>query len=151
MFPIEAVTLPLMFVGLFWILLMLIENWLRHRRVKLKFALQEQMLQKFNSAEDLARALGSEGGLRYLESLSLEPVQPQQRILRAVQSGVVLACLGAAFFIVGWFVPEGRAEMRTIGSLVIALGIGFFLSGWIAHRLSLSWGLYHTRDAESVE
>jgi hypothetical protein len=65
-----------------------------------------------------------------------------QRVLRAIQSGIVLLVLGIALFIVRpQFTGEGSLGLLVFGTLSTALGIAFLLAAAVSYMLSRRWGL----------
>jgi hypothetical protein len=67
-----------------------------------------------------------------------------ERILRAVQTGIVLVVLGAALFVfVKWVtleypIPENLGFLATVST---AIGVGLLLSSFVSYRLSRKMGL----------
>ena len=119
-----------------------IQNW--HRR-RTQAIFQSKMLDKIGSVGELGTFLNTDAGMRFLQGLTSEIASPQMRILRGVQSGVVLASLGAGLYIYGWFSPQVPAEMintlNAIATILFALGVGFLIAVALSYRLSKQMGL----------
>ena len=119
-----------------------IQNW--HRR-RTQAIFQSKMLDKIGSVNELGTFLNTEAGMRFLQGLTSEMASPQMRILRGVQSGVVLASLGAGLYIYGWFSPQVPAEvintLNAIATILFALGVGFLIAVALSYRLSKQMGL----------
>lgn len=138
----EEALLPLMFVGIIYIFYSLIEALLRHRRVGLMIKLHERLLDKFADASEFAKLITTDAGQRYLSSMTLEPMRPHGRVLRAMQAGVVLLCLGIGLVLLDPFFTQDERALLLAGVLTLSLGSGFLLAAFISHKLSASWGLY---------
>src|SRR5436190_23082837 len=66
----------------------------------------QKLLDRVSSVQELGLLLNSERGAKLLASLgSSGGGGAQHRILRAVQTGVVLLSLGIGLFLIGWFNP----------------------------------------------
>jgi hypothetical protein len=104
-----------------------------------------RLLDKIGSARDFADFLQSDGGGRFLDSLSLERTNPNQRILGSIQTGAVLLMLGVGLLVCGWTVGGDSGVPLFMGTISLALGTGFLVSAAIAWRLSESWGLLKGR------
>ena len=119
-----------------------IQNW-HQRRTQAIF--QSKMLDKIGSVNELGTFLNTDAGSRFLKGLTSEIASPQIRILRGVQSGVVLAALGLGLYIYGWFSPAVPAEVintvNAIATILFALGVGFLVAAALSYRLSKQMGL----------
>src|ERR1700741_2073483 len=78
-----------------------IRRW-HQQRVLNQF--QIKLLDRIGSGTDLAAFLNTEAGARFLKGLTTlsETAGPHVRILRAIQSGAVLATLGLGLYLYGW-------------------------------------------------
>ena len=119
-----------------------IQNW-HQRRTQAIF--QSKMLDKIGSVGELGTFLNTDAGTRFLKGLTGEMASPELRILRGVQSGVVLASLGLGLYIYGWFSAEVPAEVinttNAIATILFALGVGFLVAAALSYRLSKQMGL----------
>ncbi len=137
------------FLGLFalvaWIAYVANESNRRSRRLKAVSEFQTRLLDRIGSAKEFGDILQSEGGVRLLESLSLEePAPTHARIVRSTQVGVVLLALGVGLLLLHLAFPNDAGFVVT-GALALSLGIGFLLSSLLAYRLSRSLGLLDQR------
>jgi cbb3-type cytochrome oxidase subunit 3 len=106
--------------------------------------LQNRLLEKFASPQDVAQFLQTEGGSRFLQGLTADGRHTGRRIMTAMQIGVVLTLLGAAAIGLD-VVYSGRSHPGAIlGTLIVALGAGFLISAALSYKLSKSWGLLPT-------
>ena len=132
-----------------------IQNWYQ-RRTQAMF--QSKMLDKIGSVNELGTFLNTDAGIRFLKGLSSEITSPQIRILRGVQSGVVLSSLGLGLYLYGWFSPAVQAEVintiNAIATILVALGVGFLVATALSYRLSKQMGLIangdHARESSAT-
>jgi hypothetical protein len=68
-------------------------------------------------------------------------VRPGERILRSIQSGIVLFTLGAGLMSLGYLQPSSREDFIIVGVVMLSLGIGFMLASLASYRVSLAMGL----------
>jgi len=119
-----------------------IQGWYQ-RRVQAQF--QAKMLDKIGSVAELAQFLNTDVGTRFLSGLAGEALGPHGRILRAVQSGLVLGALGVGLFIYGWFSPtiagDATHAINAVATILLSLGIGFLIAAAVSYRLSNQMGL----------
>jgi hypothetical protein len=113
----------------------------RARTVQAMTEFHNRLLDKLGTAKDFSDFLQSEGGTRFLESLSTERVSPNQRILSSIQTGIVLSSLGMGLLVLGWTYGERFDVFVVLGTIGFMLGVGFLVSSAIAYRLSRSWGV----------
>ena len=104
-----------------------------------------RLLDKIGSAKDFSDFLQSDGGTRFLDSMTLERHDPNQRILGSIQTGAVLLTLGIGLLVCGWTIASDNGVALFMGWISVALGTGFLVSAAIAWRLSESWGLLKGR------
>ncbi len=135
--PIGFVFIAL-FVMFGWIAFVQADGRRRRERLRLMTEFQGKLLDKLGSAQDLGAFLDSRGGTRFLDALTADHGGVHERVLRAVQTGVVLTCLG--FGLLGlaraFAASEAQGFFIATGVIVLALGLGFLLSSWIAVRLT---------------
>lgn len=113
----------------------------RARTVQAMTEFHNRLLDKLGSAKDFADFLQSEGGSRFLQSLSTERVNPNQRILSSIQTGTVLGMLGLGLLMLGWTYGERFDVFVVLGTVGLMLGLGFLISSGVAYRLSRTLGV----------
>jgi len=125
--------------------------WLDARRrqalVQARSDLQNRLLEKFASPQDVAQFLQTEGGRRFLQGLTTDARHAGRGILRAMQVGVVITVFGSAVVSLGVAYPthdRGANPGVIIGSLILALGVGFLISAGLSYFLSKKWGMLET-------
>lgn len=125
-------------IALFAMILVIV--WLGTRRrqaeIRARAEFHKQLLDKFGSGREFSEFLESKGSQRFLNELWSQGAGQTNRVLRAMQNGIVLTMLGLGFLALSHM----RRGFVTPGVLVLALGIGFLLSAVIAHQLSKKLG-----------
>lgn len=146
-----ALAIPIAFIVLLGYITQVITEWRRQKeRTRLLTEFQTKLLDKMGSGAEFAAFFQSAGGERFLDTLSLERAQPYDRILRAVQSGVVLSCLALGLIYLGRVVPFDGIGFTIIGVIALSIGLGFLLSAGAAWTISRSAGLLEPQPRSSV-
>ncbi len=151
----EQAVLTIVFVGLFAVVawFLWLDSKRKHALVQARSELQNRLLEKFASPQDVAQFLQTEGGRRFLQGLTSEHRHAGRRILWAMQIGVVLSCLGLAAIGLGllYATRDGGGNPGVIlGILGLSLGVGFLISAALSYRLSTQWGILET-DGTAVQ
>ncbi len=135
-------------VGVLWLLRLLIghRRWLRVTR--LQSDLNNRLLERLGSNEQLLAYLQSQPGQQLMatpvvgEAAATSTAAPFSRILWAVQAGIVLTSAGLGLLVIRGYVVEEAGEMlMTLGVLAMSLGIGFALAALASYVLSKRLGL----------
>lgn len=112
-----------------------------------------KLLDRISNGKELADFMQSPGGTRFIESISTERTHPAQRVLRAVQVGIVLCAAGIGCRVVGWqttIVAREAAEgFVVLGILLLSVGLGYLVSGAAAFGLGRSLGVYELPGDQS--
>jgi hypothetical protein len=142
---VVAVVIPSMVCFIFWTVF---STFRRLKMARAQAELNAKLLEKFASGHELAEYMNSEAGKKFLESALMEPQRgsPYTRILTSVQTGIILAALGVALFLVGRQVPEATQELVASGTVALTLGVGCLVSAAASYRLSKSFGLLGTES-----
>jgi hypothetical protein len=118
--------------------------------VKARTELQTKLLDRIGSGRELAEFSQTEGGQRFIQSLSMDPGEsrvtrgmPMDRILGSVQKGVILSMLGLGFLLLGWRyrMDDPGDFFNVVGVIALSLGVGFLVSAGLSYRLSKTLGL----------
>jgi hypothetical protein len=154
------ILLGLGFFGMIaWIVYVVVDGNRRKERLKVFTDFHTKLIERMGSSTEFAAFLQSDGGRRFLESLSVEKGHPANRIMTAVQAGLVLAALGVGFFVAGSNVAVNYNRVsewdvngfRVAGSLFFSLGIGFLLSAVSSFMLAKSLGVLKAADAPRLD
>ena len=135
---IVAIMIPSMFAWIAWIIFSTIR---RFKIAKLQAEVQTKLLDKVGSPQDLLAYAQTEAGREMLESLKVERHSPHARIIAALQTSIVMICLGAAFLFLRGRITGTEEGFLVFGTLATMLGIGFGLSAIASYYLSRSFGL----------
>jgi hypothetical protein len=138
------------FGALAWLIRTFMENGRWGKIFKLQSEVHGRLIEKFNTAQDLAAYMETEAGRRFLEAAPI-PVsvdRPQQklpnvvaRVLTTLQIGVVMLLVGIGFLALRNVTPESAAPMTILGTLVLMPGIGFMISAGVTWVLATRMGL----------
>lgn len=115
----------------------------RYLMARSNAAIQEKVFARIDSTQSLLELAANDSGRRFLESLTLErvePAQPGRRILHGFQMGAVLSCFGIALLFLHHalrYMAEGLG-LLVFGAGAVGLGIGFFIAAALSLALSRS-------------
>jgi len=128
-----------------WIVYVIVDGIRRRQQLKVFTEFHGKLLDRLGSAREFGDFFNSEGGNRFLESLSSrETGAPQIRILRSMQTGLVLLTLGISVFVL---VTVRSFSIDTVDSFVViataatAIGTGLLISTGLSYVLSKRMGL----------
>lgn len=139
---VVAIFIPLGFFVMVAYITQTLTEWRRQKeRTRLLTEFQTKLLDRMGSGAEFAAFFQSPGGDRFLDTLSLEKSHPYDRILRAVQAGVVMGCLAMGLLYLGRVVDFDGIGFTILGVIVLSLGAGFLLSALAAWGISRSAGL----------
>jgi hypothetical protein len=132
-----------LFVMIGFIVKTVADNNRRRDHLKHVTEFHNRLLDKLGSVSDFAQFLQTEGGSRLLDSLSSErgSTGPRDRILRAVQSGIILTILGLGLGVIGWWLPYDRGGVAVLGGITLSLGVGLLVSSVVSYRLAKALGV----------
>src|SRR6478735_10254592 len=104
----------------------------RKQQLRVMSEFHNKLLDRINNGKELADFMDSPGGTKFVDSISTERVHPAQRVLRAVQIGIVLCAAGIGCRVVGWqstLLERDAAEGFVIlGIMLLSIGIGYLVS-----------------------
>ncbi len=132
-----------------WIVFVIVDGSRRKERLKVFTEFHAKLIERMQSAQDFGDFLQSDGGRRFIDSLSMERSHPADRILRAVQTGVVLTFLGVGMVAAGEVgLPDDWdiGAFRVMGIIFGSIGIGFLVSSATSYFLGRSLGVLSPTD-----
>jgi len=136
-----------------WIVYTVVNGLRRWHQQRMLGQFQTKLLDRIGSVNELGAFLNTDAGARFLKGLTTvteTEAGPHVRILRAVQTGAVLATLGAGLFLYGWFTPTVPGEVtnaiNAIATILFCIGVGFLGSAVLSHRLSKQMGLLASEE-----
>lgn len=148
---IAIVALVSVFGSISWVAWVITDALRQRSQLKVASEFHGKLLDRLSSAHDFGDFLNSEGGARFLNSLSGGgPKAPQARIIRAVVLGIVLLTLGLALFLFVWFSPTLEEDTQRVviffATIAVALGLGLILAAAVSYSLSQRMGLLDQGD-----
>jgi len=135
----------------------IVEGLRRWHQQRVLNQFQTKLLDRIGSVSELGAFLNTDAGTRFLKGLTTisQTAAPQVRILRASQSGAVLATLGLGLYLYGWLTPTIRGEVtngiNAIATILFCIGVGFLASAALSYRLSKQMGLLSPDDQHRHE
>jgi hypothetical protein len=128
-----------------------------HRRwqqqVKVQADLHAKLLEQLTTRDDFRDYLEGSTGRRLLEMMTtVSPGvdMPVGRVLWSVQAGVVLAAIGAGFWVARRAIADSEllVAFDVISTLAIVTGVGFVLSAIVSWGLLRRFGLLRSAKGE---
>jgi len=122
-----------------WVLLQSILRW---REIGRETQIMTQLVAQVRSGEEAAVFLESSSAQALFDRMVDRRTLVLGRMLRALQSGIVLIVLGIAIFVIRTqFTDDEALAALVFGTLSVAVGTAFLLAGGMTYVLSLRWGL----------
>jgi len=146
--PVFIVTGFWLLVG--WVVTTLAEAKGRRDHVNAVKEFQSRLLDRTTTLPELTALLETKAGQ---QMLAFRPANPlfATRVIRALQTGIVLTALGAGLFLAGDFVHNnGREEVKVFAMVILSLGVGFLVSSVASFVLAQRLGLMEKGRAESA-
>jgi len=148
-----AFLIPIFIVGfvfgtISWIAFVILEAVRSRQRIQATSALQGKLIDRLG-ADDIGVFLNSENGSQMLRALANQPTGDlaHVRILRALQSGLVLSVVGLGMFLYSGsqtLLLEVQDGIRLFATLALSLGVGLLLAAGASYRMSKRMGLLKT-------
>jgi hypothetical protein len=162
---IEPMAVASVFIVLIGVLGWIIRSIMNHRRwlrvSKLQNDMQNKLLERFTSNEEMLAFIQTSAGQRFLESASMAAESgprvlsaPVGRMLWSIQLGIVILVAGVGLEIVSYKLSNYEdviTAFQVTGGIIIALGIGFILSAFGAFLLSRRLGLTDPSPTPSLK
>jgi hypothetical protein len=177
-FAIMTVLVSLI-VGVVTILKAGLEHFKRSKTEKLQFDLYNKVLDKFGSHQEVMAWLQSEGSHGILKAIEAPRPMAYNRILNAVQGGMLAVILGAGFMAVSTQMPtpdyqahqrvaagdpqkewliareidrdrERVAGVNAFGILLLTAGFGLLAGGGASYYLSRKFNLIDDEKTEQI-
>jgi hypothetical protein len=131
-----------------WIFFVIVDGRRRRDQLKVTSEFNAKILEKMGSTAEFGAFLDTEGGKRFMKSLTIEGPSAKTRMLGATQTGIVCASIGIAMLILGGIFYYLRDGLWVMGGIITACGVGFIVSTLASYRLSKALGLL---DNEAIE
>ena len=121
-------------------------TWILSRRgqerARARIDLQRRILEKFGTAGEFVAFLESDGGRKFLDSISNEIHTHAARIFASIQKGAIFTLIGVVGFLV--ILLYGRDDLIPLAvpsGIALAVGLGYLVSAFVTYRLSKQWNL----------
>jgi hypothetical protein len=141
----EIIIVPSLFFMIGWVVYVIVEGFRRRQQTKVFTEFHGKLLDRIGSAREFGDFFSSDAGRRFLDSLSSsETGAPQVRILRSMQSGLVLLALGIGLFLLTnqrTFSLEAMDGLVVMATVAAAIGAGLVASTLMSYVLSRRMGL----------
>jgi hypothetical protein len=147
----EAVFFFSFFGMISFVVWVIVNGWQRRQHVKLVTDFNNRVLERLGSMKEFSEFLHTDGGDRLMRVLTAErgATAPRDRILRAVQSGVVFVAVGLGLSFVAWRTIGDEHEVLTvISAIVLSLGVGLMLSSAASFWVARTLGMFEARGSE---
>jgi hypothetical protein len=162
---VEPLSVAAVFIVLISVLGWIIRAIMNHRRwlrvSKLQTDMQNKLLERFTSNEEMLAFIQTSAGQRFLESASMAAESgprvlsaPVGRMLWSIQLGIVILVAGIGLEIVSYKLSNYEdvvTGFQVMGGITVALGIGFILSALGAFLLSRRLGLTDPSPTPSLK
>ncbi len=119
-----------------------LHSFLRWREISRETQIMTQLVAQVRSGEEAAVFLESSSAQALFDRMVDRRTLVLGRMLRALQSGIVLIVLGIAIFVIRTqFTDDEALAALVFGTLSLAVGAAFLLASGMTYVLSLRWGL----------
>jgi hypothetical protein len=140
----ELVIVPAFFATVGFVVWTIASNWQRSRHLREMTAFHARVIDRIGSIKDFNDFMQTPGGRQFMTVLTADrgPTGPRERILRAVQSGIVLSSVaGGCLFLSDMFESEASDVFTVAGVILLSLGIGFLVAAGASYGLSRRLGV----------
>jgi hypothetical protein len=141
----EIIIVPSLFFMVGYIVYVIVDGYRRRQQTRIFTEFHGKLLDRIGSAKEFGEFFSSDAGERFLTALSnSEAAAPQLRILRSLQTGLVLLALGIGFFML---TNQRNFELDALDGLLVtataatAIGAGLVVSTAMSYVLSKRMGL----------
>jgi hypothetical protein len=135
---VVTISLPSLIAWVAWVIFSTIR---RYKIAKLQAEIQNKLLDKVASSQELLAFAQTEPGKEMLASLKVERISPYGRIIGALQAGIIMTFVGIALLSLRRHVQGASEGFLVIGTLITVLGLGFGVSSAASYYLSKTFGL----------
>jgi hypothetical protein len=133
------------FITLGWVISIFVNAFRHRQQIRSAAEFQGKLLDKIGSTREFGEFLGSAGGMRFLDAIKVDvEAGPHVRILKALQSGIVLVILGLGLFTLMQLrqLPfDAEDGMAVFATLAAATGLGLLIASGATYVMSRRLGL----------
>ena len=141
----EIIIVPSLFLAVGFIVYTIVDGYRRRQQTRAFTEFHSKLLDRIGSAKEFGEFFSSDAGKGFLTALSnSEAAAPQLRILRSLQTGLVLLALGVGFFML---TSARNFDLEAVDGLLVtataatAIGAGLVVSTAMSYILSKRMGL----------
>ena len=140
----EIIIVPAAFLMVAYVVYAIVNTINRRQQVRATSEFQTKLLERMGNMGEFTQFLNTDGGQKLLGTVTSDGGFAHQRVLRALQSGIVMICLGLGIFL---YLNEVRVGSDTyesigfVGTVSFAVGLGLLISGYVSLKLSRRMGL----------
>lgn len=149
----EIIIVPALFLMIAYVFFVVASAFTRRQQLRSTTDFQTKLLDRMGNMSEFSQFLNSEGGQKLLGTAGSEGSFAHQRVLRAIQSGIVMVCLGMGIFLYLGNVRVGSDAYESVGfvgTVSFAVGAGLLISGFVSLKLSRRMGLINGKsDAQA--
>lgn len=150
----EIIIVPSMFFMFGFVVYVIVEGYRRRSQARMVTEFHTKLLDRIGSAKEFGDFFASDAGKRFMDSLSsTEAGLPQMRVLRSLQTGLVLLALGIGLFILTdqrTFSLEATDGLVVTATVTAAIGAGLVISTLFTYLLSWQMGLLPPRGSRQT-
>lgn len=133
-------------ISLAWITVSIIRTLKQRANTRTRADIYNRLIDKFGAAPEFIEFLKSDAGLSFIEENVVQTQSPVKRILNSMQTGIVLALLGAGLLITGNIFGESLGGdlyiVLAVGGIIgLMIGFGLLISAFVSYRLCNAWGI----------
>ena len=141
----EIIIVPSLFFMIGYVVWVIVDGHRRRQQTRVFTEFHAKLLERIGTAREFGEFFSSDAGQRFLSSLSTsETGAPQIRILRSLQTGLVLLALGIGFFVLAdqrTFSLDTMDGLMVLATAASAIGVGLVVSTVMSYVLSKRMGL----------
>lgn len=154
----EIIIVPALFTMIGFVVWTVVTGAQRREQVKRMAEFNSRLLDKLGSVKDFNDLLQTDAGVRLVGGVTAERAMTpaRERILRAVQMGIVFASVGAGFlylastpFAGSRFSTDSQEALLIFGVIGLSLGIGLLVSSGASYVLARSLGVLGGESSNS--
>jgi hypothetical protein len=146
----DIVIVPALFGTICFVVWTVASHWQRNRHLREMTAFHARIIDRMGSIKDFNDFLQTPGGTQFMNAITADkgPTGPRDRILRAVQTGIVLSSVAVGcLFLARAFRYEASDLFTVLGVILLSLGVGFLLAAGAAYGLSRRLGVLQPPNA----
>ena len=151
----EIIIVPSAFFLVGFIVYVVVEGFRRRSQARMVADFHTRMLDRIGSAKEFGEFFASDAGKRFMDALSTtDSGSPHGRILRSVQTGLVMLALGIGLFILTdqrTFSLEATDGLVVTATVTAAIGAGLIASTLITYLMSWQMGLLRREPRRDLE